>query len=612
MKNANPLIESTFFSNLRKIFQLFSKRDQKLLVASTIAQILLSLIDLIAVGLIGAIGSLAIRGLSDSGPGNQVLQILEVLSIENLKFQSQILILGIIAACLLLFKTLFSIYLTRKSLFFISRRSATISAKLVQRLFQQDLVFLRKNNSQETLYSITTGIDLLTLGVVGSIAIMISDISLTFVLILGLFILDPFVALLSLVLFSLVGFAVNRGTSIRSQQISVAQTKLSIESNQRVIEVLGAIKEIYTKNRRSYYIDELAKSRAQIAEFRAERVFLPNLSKYIFEIATVFAAIFVTGMQFFLNDGVRAIAMLTVFMAASARISPAILRIQQNVMLIKSNILSAGPTFDLIDRIESAQPSKLFSPKTESKLFSPRIQIENVSYRYPDSAKSVLSSVSLEIDCGEIIAFVGPSGAGKSTLVDLILGLINPDEGSILISGIPPSQAIQEFEGRIAYVPQDCLIFEGSLAENVCLGYAISDFSDQAITESLRIAQLTSLYTENDLGIHMKVGERGTKLSGGQRQRLGIARAVLSKPELIILDEATSALDSQTEKEISESIHSLKGTSTILLVAHRLSTILNADKVVYMEQGRIISAGKFDQVKTAVPNFEKQAGLMGL
>lgn len=110
----------------------------------------------------------------------------------------------------------------------------------------------------------------------------------------------------------------------------------------------------------------------------------------------------------------------------------------------------------------------------------------------------------------------------------------------------------------------------------------------------------------------MKVGERGTKLSGGQRQRLGIARAVLSKPELIILDEATSALDSQTEKEISESIHSLKGTSTILLVAHRLSTILNADKVVYMEQGRIISAGKFDQVKTAVPNFEKQAGLMGL
>jgi ABC-type multidrug transport system fused ATPase/permease subunit len=158
----------------------------------------------------------------------------------------------------------------------------------------------------------------------------------------------------------------------------------------------------------------------------------------------------------------------------------------------------------------------------------------------------------------------------------------------------------------------DLLIFEGTLAENVCLGYDTSDIEDQAVIESLRIAKLDSLYRENDLGIHMKVGERGTKLSGGQRQRIGIARAVLSKPELIILDEATSALDSQTEKEISDSIHSLKGSSTILLIAHRLSTILNADKVVYLEQGEILCVGNFQQVKAKVPNFEAQAGLMGL
>ena len=606
-KGSRSLIKA----DLKKIFGLFSKRDQKILAASIIAQFSLALLDLVAVGLIGAIGSLAIRGLSASGPGDQVSILLKALSIENLGFQSQILILGLLAAALLIFKTLSSIYLTRKTLFFISRRSAVISSKLVKNLLEQDLTFLRKSNSQETLYSVTTGIDLLTLGVIGSISIMISDVSLTLILAIGLFVFDPLVALLSFVFFVLVALAVSRGTDLRSQNISIAQTKLSIESNQRILEVLGAIKEIYTKNRRDFYIEKISKSRVQLAEFRAERVFLPNLSKYIFEVATVVAAISISGMQFLIHDGVRAVAMLTLFMAASARISPAILRIQQNITLIKSNLLSAGPTFELMKRLELEIPN-LTARSEVSGTFSPRIQITDVSYSYPESIAPVLKSVTLEIAPGEVVAFVGPSGAGKSTLVDLILGLIKPDSGSIQISGLPSNQAIQEFEGHIAYVPQDCLIFEGTLAENVCLGYDVSEFSDQAIIESLKIAQLESLYKENFLGIHMKVGERGTRLSGGQRQRIGIARAVLSKPELIILDEATSALDSQTEKEISDSVQSLKGSSTILLIAHRLSTILNADKVVYLEQGQIVSIGDFEQVKAIVPTFEAQAGLMGL
>jgi ABC-type multidrug transport system fused ATPase/permease subunit len=611
MKKTKKGSRSLIKADLNKIFGLFSKRDQKILAASITAQFSLALLDLIAVGLIGAIGSLAIRGLSASGPGDQVSVLLKVLSIENLGFQSQILILGLLAAALLVFKTLSSIYLTRKTLFFISRRSAVISSKLVKNLLEQDLTFLRKSNSQETLYSITTGIDLLTLGVIGSISIMISDVSLTLILAIGLFVFDPLIALFSFVFFVLVALAVSRGTDLKSQNISIAQTKLSIESNQRILEVLGAIKEIYTKNRRNFYIEKISKSRVQLAEFRAERVFLPNLSKYIFEVATVVAAISISGMQFLIHDGVRAVAMLTLFMAASARISPAILRIQQNITLIKSNLLSAGPTFELLKRLELEIPN-LTARSEVSGTFSPRIQINDVSYSYPESIAPVLKSVTLEITPGEVVAFVGPSGAGKSTLVDLILGLIKPDSGSILISGLPSNQAVQEFEGLIAYVPQDCLIFEGTLAENVCLGYDVSDFSDQAIIESLKIAQLESLYKENCLGIHMKVGERGTRLSGGQRQRIGIARAVLSKPELIILDEATSALDSQTEKEISDSVQSLKGSSTILLIAHRLSTILNADKVVYLEQGQIVSIGNFEQVKALVPNFETQAGLMGL
>ena len=197
-------------------------------------------------------------------------------------------------------------------------------------------------------------------------------------------------------------------------------------------------------------------------------------------------------------------------------------------------------------------------------------------------------------------------------MVDLILGLQRPVTGEVRISNEIPINCIRMFPGMIGYVPQESSIFEGTIRENVSLGFAEYEFSDEQIMRALEIASLKSLVEESPLGLSTLVGERGTRISGGQRQRLGIARAMLTQPKLLIFDEATSALDGQTEHEISESINSLKGLSTVIIIAHRLSTVKNADKIIYLDKGRIISVGTFSEIRCQISDFDQQAKLMGL
>jgi ABC-type multidrug transport system fused ATPase/permease subunit len=196
--------------------------------------------------------------------------------------------------------------------------------------------------------------------------------------------------------------------------------------------------------------------------------------------------------------------------------------------------------------------------------------------------------------------------------VDVILGVIMPKTGSIKISSLDPMEAINKWPGAIAYVPQDVMISNGSIKENLVLGYSQDEVDDDLIQNALRIAHLQDFVLSLSKGVDTHVGERGSNLSGGQRQRLGIARALITKPKLLVLDEATSSLDGQSESDISDSINEMRGEITVLLIAHRLSTVQNADKVVYMEEGKIICIGTFHEVRQKVPNFDKQASLMGL
>ena len=220
--------------------------------------------------------------------------------------------------------------------------------------------------------------------------------------------------------------------------------------------------------------------------------------------------------------------------------------------------------------------------------------------------------MNLEIASGSVVAIVGSSGAGKTTLVDLMLGVLSPTSGNILISGMSPLEAVRKWPGAISYVPQDVIIINTSIAGNVTMGYPDQENYEPLIEKALETAQLKEFVSSLKHGNKTTVGDRGTSISGGQRQRLGIARALFTMPRLLILDEATSALDGATEANISESINALKGHTTVLMIAHRLSTVREVDLVIYMDRGRVAAVGTFDEVRQQIPNFDQQAKLMGL
>jgi ABC-type multidrug transport system fused ATPase/permease subunit len=601
-------------STLGRSISVLDRVDRNKLSLMVVLQIVLSLLDLIAVAIIGLIGAIGVNGVKSSSPSPRITQILEYLRIENQTIQVQVGLLGIFAATLLVGRTLFSIFAIRRMLFFLSRRGAAISSHLFSRVLAQPLMQIQYRSTQELLYAVTSGVSVVTLGVIGTSIGMISDAALLVLLTLALLYVDPLMALGSIAFFIGVAFLLYKNMSSKAHQLGILNSKNTISSNVLTLESLSAYRELFVSNRRSSYVNRFTELRFKSADILAEISFLPNVSKYVIESVVIIGAVLLGATQFLLQDATSAVATLSVFLAAGSRIAPAVLRIQQGAVSVRGAIGSAKLTLDLIQSVEKVVPVPGLSGDIDFSHagFEGTVKVKELNFSYIDNTEFNLQGVSFEVQDGSTIALVGPSGCGKSTLVDAIMGIIETKPGSVLISGKRPSEAIAIWPGAISYVPQEVLISDETIRANVALGYSEDEISDAQIWRALEFAQLGEFVRALPLQLATRVGERGAKLSGGQRQRIGIARAILTQPRLLVLDEATSTLDSQTEFDISESISKLKGRTTILMIAHRLATVKNADTILYIENGQILAHGTLSEVRKLAPNFDRQAKLLGI
>jgi ABC-type multidrug transport system fused ATPase/permease subunit len=240
------------------------------------------------------------------------------------------------------------------------------------------------------------------------------------------------------------------------------------------------------------------------------------------------------------------------------------------------------------------------------------VSVNSVTLSYEISAPPAISEASLHAQAGTSVALVGSTGAGKSTLADLLIGALEPDSGVVMIGGVSPREAITQWPGAIAYVPQSVALVAGTVRDNVALGLPRDAVDDERVWEALERAHVADFLRDHRDGLDTYIGERGIRLSGGQRQRLGIARALYTRPRLLVLDEATSALDSETEQAIVQTLDELEGDVTTITVAHRLATVRRADQLLYLQHGYVVAQGTFEEVRTQAPDFDRQAALLGL
>jgi ABC-type multidrug transport system fused ATPase/permease subunit len=607
---------------IRTSMSLLSKRDQRVLLVVVVIQFLVSLLDLIGVLLLGVVAALIAAATTGTPITNGGLStILDWLPSST----SFVIGLAFVAAIVLVVKSVLALLLTRKTFRFLANRQAMVAGSIAQRLLTRPLLEVQARSSQEISVALTAGVSALTLTVLGQGVVIAAEISLVSALFVGLIFVDPLVAGFTVLFFgslvAILQFLLGSWATSLGNQSATAE----IGSFAAVQHALRAYREITVTGRRSLFIAKFQALRWDAAKVQSDQFILSQIGKYVFEIGLIVGAGLLVLLMSLTKDPTAGIAIITVFLAASSRVFPSLLRMQAGLSGIRGAQGTASVTLGLLADLNTAE--KVYSPPTIPPAlaaefnrsvhegfpgFDGTVSVSSVSLGYPGASELALDSVTIDIPRSQSVALVGSTGAGKSTLADVILGVLLPDSGSVLISGFQPFESVHRWPGAMAYVPQDVAVLTGSVRENVALGIP-SDFIDNSLVwEALESAHLAEFLRSSRDGIETLVGENGVQLSGGQRQRLGIARALYSRPKLIVLDEATSALDAETERIITDALDSLSGDVTLIVIAHRLATVRHCDQVIHLSEGKITGRGTFEEVRAQVPDFNRQAELLGL
>ena len=591
---------------------LFDEKIRKKLIAIALVQIILGGLDLIGVSLIGLIGALSVTGVKSGLPGGRLESILNFIGLSGMTFQQQVAILGILAVLFLVGKTVISAIFTKRILYFLGLQGAEISNEILKSTLSKSYLFIRGRNIQELIYQSSNGVTALSIGVVGGTLNLIADISMTLIIGTALLVIDPTIAVITFSIFTLVMLGLNKATQNKSRELGILHSDLSVESINRYEQAFKLYREIHLGNNSEQFEGEINEIRKHFSSVVAEISFLPSLSKYVIETTIVIGALIMSAYKFMAEDSSHAVATLSVFLAAGTRIAPALLRIQQGVLTVKNSSGAASGTMSLIDELSKSPNYFLGKQVEEKQSFIPRITVSNLYFKFlTEDHDYLFEDLNLELAPGSRTALVGPSGSGKSTLIDIMLGIIPPSAGSVQISGVAAQDSHAKWPGLIGFVPQDVWIIDGSIKDNILLGRG-EDISTEAMSDAIVNADLTEFIESLPRKLETTIGSKGQALSGGQRQRIGIARALLSNPRILVLDEATSSLDSNSEQSISTSISKLSQEISVLVIAHRLSSIREFQNIVYMDKGKILASGTCAEVCARVPDFELNAKSMGL
>lgn len=606
------------FKTIRRSWNLLTPRQKLGLTILSVARISVNFLDVIGITLVGLTVAVLL-GSIDS---------IAVLAWLPSPFRDSALWLLSLTALAFVTKTILGLLLSRKTALFIAALEVHNSKKIAVAVFSGGLAAMKQRSRSEIEWTVlrSTGLAFNTVLIQGMT--LQAEASLAIFILTLMLVADWQVTLAIIVYFALIlslfhSFSSSRflaaGTFLSSGSVSVAQA---------VTDITNAYREISVSNKMGHFLDVFAKARESVSRAGAMTTFLSSIPRLIVETALILGALAFLGLEILRSGGQPNFATLGILLVGGLRIMSSLLPLQRSFAELNFNKPQAEGAQNLLEEIlsqeaplEDEHPAYSPKPGRVPGQKALRIEVKDVAFDFKDdsensatetgnSKRPVIDGVSFAVQEGGYIALVGPSGAGKSTLVDLILGLFQPDSGTVLIDGVPPQRFLRENPGSVGYVPQRPGVVSGTLAENVALGVSPKQIDEARVWEAIQAAELVAFVEGLPHGVHSDLGPHADSLSGGQKQRLGLARALYSRPRLLVLDEATSALDAQTESSVTESLLTLRDEVTIVVVAHRLSTIQNVDEALVLVEGKVLAHGSFSTLRKEVPLIQKYVELM--
>ena len=567
----------------KKINYLLPTIFKKKLVYLYLLLIVGMILEMLGLGiLIPAIGFIADSKISSKYP-----QLLLYANEIGLTSKLRLVTAGIfLLVIFFILKALFLIFLS----WIQSRFSAMLSASLSEKLF---LGYLRKpydfhlqNNTSQLIRNIQSEVSFFS-SITQSFISLTSEISIILSISFVLFYVTPlgasvitFFFILSAYLFQIV---TKKKLLFWGEQRQIHEGKINLH----LLQGLGGVKDVKLLGREDFFLNKFNDSNIYKSDLSTKQFTLQQIPRLYLELLAVIGLLGLVLIMTLQNSNMQNLmSTLGIFVVAAFRMIPSINRI----MVSLQSIRFAQPVVDnLFQEFKKINEYEEFNNSEVSDLFNfkSNIKIQDLEYKYPSSNDNVLKSISFQLKYGEAVGFIGTSGSGKSTMADLILGLLKPTNGKILVDGVDIHTNIRAWQNKIGYVPQTIYLTDDTLRRNIAFGIADIEINENAVINAIKSAQLDGFINGLPEGLDTIVGERGVRLSGGQRQRIGIARALYSNPEILVLDEATSSLDSATENKIMKSVNNLKGKITLIIVAHRISTLSQCDRVYKFEKCNI-------------------------
>ena len=513
-------------------------------------------------------------------------------------------------------KSLLNIALSGWAVFFVAKIETKAAKRIAEIRLRGNLADAREYSLEEMMYAVTSGTANAFTSLLNSVNSIFSEgVLFVSLIVMGIIFVDSSATLAALLYFGAVAVGIQFVIGPLTLKAQVKNFDSSIKLTTSISNLIAVFRELTVSGKKDMFLGDIYSAKMISTNTSAKSGFLLTLPRHIIEVALILGISLFLLAQLFSGDIASSAGTIGVFLAGAFRLTTALLPLQASFLAIKTALPSAKIAHDILQglpELVDGETKNLNTGRPITLIEQPIGAVfEDVTFSYPGASFPALVNLNFTIEPGSQTALMGPSGAGKSTIADMLCLLLTPSSGRVFqVTNSSSSEPELSIGGRVSYVPQKPGMISGTILENVALGIEPESVDRKEVISALQAAHLGTLIKELPEGIDTSLGKLKDSLSGGQMQRLGLARAIYSKPNLLVMDEATSALDAESESEIQKTLEEMRGRVTVVVIAHRLNTIQHADKVILLEDGKVTDSGTFKELIARNPSVEKVVDLM--